>query len=100
MHWAIQLDKENRETQIRFIEYCTHFFRQALLANYKAESLVYFTPYDQNFKFSNFAKFINGNNLDKINHSLQEASYHIERNANAKLVFSDLSLQLTRFIHS
>ncbi|GGE12981.1 DNA polymerase III subunit [Psychroflexus salis] len=99
MHWAMQLDKENRETQIRFIDYCLHFFRQAMLANYKADSLVYFMPYDQDFKFSSFAKFINGNNLDKINQSLQEASYHIDRNANAKLVFSDLSLQLTRFIH-
>ncbi|GGE40852.1 DNA polymerase III subunit [Psychroflexus planctonicus] len=99
MHWATQLDKENRETQIRFIDYCLHFFRQALLQNYKAESLVYMKTYDEKFKFANFAKFINGNNLDKINIALQDASYHIERNANGKLVFTDLSLQLTRFIH-
>ena len=99
MHWATQLDKENRETQIRFIDYCLHFFRQAMLHNYKADSLVYMKPYDEKFKFSNFAKFINGNNLDQINHALQDASYHIERNANGKLVFTDLSLQLTRFIH-
>ena len=99
MHWANQLASENRETQIRFIDYCLHFFRQALLQNYKAESLVYMKTYDESFKFSSFAKFINGNNLDKINTALQDASYHIERNANGKLVFTDLSLQLTRFIH-
>jgi DNA polymerase-3 subunit delta' len=99
IQWANQLGTENREAQIRFIDYCLYFFRQALLYNYKAESLVYMKTYDENFKFANFAKFINGNNLVHINNALQEASYHINRNANGKLVFTDLSLQLTRFIH-
>lgn len=99
MLWAIQIDKENRDTQIRFIEYCLSFFRQALLQNYNATSLVYMRTYDEKFKFSSFSKFINGNNIVKINTALSEASYHIKRNANGKVVFSDLSLQLTRFIH-
>lgn len=99
LHWAAQLDSENRDTQIRFIDYCVRFFRQALLHNYNATSLVYIKTYDPKFKFTNFAKFINGNNLQKIVDALTDASYHINRNANGKLVFSDLSLQLTRFIH-
>lgn len=97
--WANQLDSENRDTQMRFINYCLHFFRQALLQNYQATELVFIKTYDEQFKFANFAKFINGNNLDKINRALTEATNHINRNANGKLVFSDLSLQMTRFIH-
>lgn len=99
MHWASQLDKENRETQIRFVDYCLRFFRQAMLYNYKATSLVYLETFDTAFKFEKFAQFIQGNTMEKINAALTEASYHLERNANGKLVFSDLSLQLTRYLH-
>ncbi len=99
MNWALLLDKENRETQKRFLDYCLNFFRQAMLQNYQASSLVYLRTHDANFNFAKFSQFINGNNLVKINAALKEASSHIERNANGKIVFTDLSLQLTRYLH-
>lgn len=55
--------------------------------------------YDEKFKFDKFAEFIHGNNIQPIFEALEEAHYHIQRNANAKIVFTDLSMQLTRFIH-
>ena len=30
---------------------------------------------------------------------LQDASYHIERNGNARIILSDLSIKLTRLLH-
>ena len=39
------------------------------------------------------------NNIFEINTALEEASYHIERNGNGKIIFTDLSIQLTRLIH-
>jgi DNA polymerase-3 subunit delta' len=74
-------------------------FRQALLTNYQAKALVYYLPDDNGFKLENFAPFVNGNNIIDIFEKLNDARYHIERNANAKIIFSDLSIQLTRLIH-
>ena len=98
--WSETLAKENRETQKSFLAYCIQFFRQALLYNYQAKELVFMETYDQGFKFDKFAPFVHGNNIQPIFESLQEASYHVERNANGKIIFTDLSLQLTRLINS
>ena len=45
--WSETIAKTGRETQKRFLKYCLQFFRQAMLYNYNAESLVYLEPYDR-----------------------------------------------------
>lgn len=99
LDWSDTLASETRETQKRFLNYCIQFFRQALLNNYKAKSLVFLTPYNDKFKFDKFSEFISGANIIDIFQVLEEAIFHIERNGNAKMIFSDLSFQLTRFLH-
>ena len=74
-------------------------FRQALLINYQAPKLVYIAPQVENFKLENFAPFVNGNNINDIFKELSDAMYHIERNGNAKIILTDLSIKLTRLIH-
>jgi DNA polymerase-3 subunit delta' len=93
------LSRESRETQKRFLNYCIHFFRQALLSHYKVDSLVYLSPYDSSFKFNKFSEFISGTNISDIFKVLEDAIFHVERNGNGKIIFSDLSFQLTRLLH-
>jgi len=97
--WAETIAKQGRETQKNFLSYCVTFFRQALLQNYGADTLVFLEPQLQ-FDLKKFAPFIHGKNIVPIVEAVQDASYHIERNANAKVVFTDLSLQLTRLLHA
>ncbi len=99
LSWAEEITKTNRETQKRFLGYCLDFMRQALLQNYKADTLVYAQPTHLNFKLENFAPFIHGQNIIPITNELEIALYHIERNGNAKLIFTDLSIKLTRLLH-
>lgn len=99
MHWSDTLATQTRELQKRFIDYCIQFFRQAMLQNYKAHELVFFQPLDSGFKFEGFSKFIHGQNMPLLFESLSNAAYYIERNANAKMIFTDLSLELTRLLH-
>ena len=99
LNWSEGLASETRETQKRFLNYCIQFFRQALLKNYKADSLVFLSPYDANFKFDKFSQYISGHNIEAIFKVLEDAIFHIERNGNAKMIFSDLSFQLTRLLH-
>ena len=97
--WSETIAGIGRETQKKFLNYCIEMFRQALLINYQTTSLVYMEPKVAKFKLENFAPFVNGSNIDAIFAELSDAIYHIERNGNAKIVLTDLSIKLTRLIH-
>ncbi|MBP2833847.1 DNA polymerase III subunit delta' [Aquimarina sp. U1-2] len=97
--WSESIATTGRETQKRFLQYCVEFFRQALLVNYSAESLVFFEPNTQDFILEKFAPFVHGGNINNICTELQDAAYHIERNGNAKIILTDLSIKLTRLLH-
>jgi DNA polymerase-3 subunit delta' len=97
--WSEQIAGLGRESQKKFLQFCIEMFRQALLLNYQAPSLVYMEPKVEKFKLENFAPFVNGNNINDIFKELSDAMYHIERNGNAKIILTDLSIKLTRLIH-
>ena len=99
IRWSEQIASLGRETQKKFLHFCIDMFRQALLLNYQTTSLVYLEPKVEKFKLENFAPFVNGNNIHDIFKELSDAMYHIERNGNAKIILTDLSIKLTRLIH-
>ncbi|MDI5894160.1 ATP-binding protein [Flavobacterium algoritolerans] len=99
IQWSEQIASLGRETQKKFLHFCIDMFRQAMLLNYQTESLVYMEPKVEKFKLENFAPFVNGNNINDIFKELSDAMYHIERNGNAKIILTDLSIKLTRLIH-
>lgn len=99
INWSDQIAGLGRETQKKFLDFCINMFRQALLLNYETAKLVYLEPKVDKFKLENFAPFVNGNNIQDIFKELSDAMYHIERNGNAKIILTDLSIKLTRLIH-
>ncbi|GAA0872744.1 DNA polymerase III subunit delta' [Gangjinia marincola] len=98
--WSEGIAGSGREVQKRFLNYCTDFFRQALLLNYGAEELVFLTPNSKNFDLTKFAPFVHGANIINIVEELEKARLHIERNGNPKVIFTDLSIKLTRLLHT
>ena len=99
MAWSDEISKAGREIQKQFLDYSLRFFRQALLYNYGAKELVFINLNDKSFKIQNFAPFIDASNILEISKEIELANYHIERNANAKIVLTDLSIKLTRLLH-
>ncbi|MCD6543529.1 MAG: DNA polymerase III subunit delta' [Flavobacteriaceae bacterium] len=97
--WSDEIAKTGRESQKRFLHYCSNFFRQAMLTNYKANNLVFFEAQATDFDIRKFAPFVHGGNIEDIYNAIEEAIYHIERNGNAKIILLDLSMQLTRYLH-
>lgn len=97
--WSEEIAGIGREAQKQFLHFCVEMFRQALLLNYQSPSLVYIETTVDKFKLENFAPFVNGNNINEIFNELSDAIYHIERNGNAKIILTDLSIKLTRLIH-
>jgi len=97
--WSEDVSRTGRETQKQFLLFCLNFFRQALLLNYNADSLVYFEPKTNNFNLEKFAPFVHEANILEISNEIQDAIYHIERNGNSKIILTDLSIKLTRLLH-
>ncbi len=97
--WSETIAASGREVQKSFLNYCLQFFRQALLKNYTAETLVFLKPKSTGFDLAKFAPYIHGGNIIEINKELNDAMYHIERNGNAKIILLDLSIKLTRLLH-
>jgi len=97
--WSENIASIGREPQKQFLHFCIDMFRQALLLNYSAGELVFMEATVEKFKLENFAPFVNGTNINDIFKELSDALYHIERNGNAKIILTDLSIKLTRSIH-
>lgn len=97
--WSEEIASTSREVQKQFLHYCIDFFRQALLLNYKSESLIFLEPTTNNFELKKFAPFIHGNNIEGIFEALQEAIKLVERNGSGKIIMTDLSIKLTRLLH-
>ena len=97
--WSEEIAGMGRETQKSFLLFCLDFFRQAMLYNYNAHNLIYLQLKDPKFKLEKFAPFIDGQNIQGITQEIETAIYHIERNGNAKIILTDLSIKLTRLLH-
>ena len=97
--WGRNIAVWNKEKQKQFLDYCAEMFRLALMQNYSVEHLVYKKIAQNNFKWESFSKFIHGKNIESILEEISAADYHLARNANSKIVWTDLGIKLTRFIH-
>ena len=53
-------------------------------------------PVDMADIFDNIKKMIS---MDHLKEEIEKAIFHIERNGNAKIIFTDVSIRLTRLIH-
>ena len=96
--WSKTVSKSGRETQKKFIAYSLEVFRQALLLNYGISELTFYSP-STDFNFDSFSKFIGGANVEEISLELENAYIQIQSNGNPNMIFTDLSLKLTRLIH-
>jgi DNA polymerase-3 subunit delta' len=98
MDWAEKMGQVNRERQKIFIEYALHMFRQSMLRNYTQDQLTRVSGEEDEF-LNKFARFITGKNIMDFMQSFDDAYYHLERNANARILFTHLCFNVMRYIH-
>lgn len=98
MNWADEVSLLTKERQKVFILYALHMLRQSLMLNYLGADHVRLTA--QEFEFTEkFSPYITGNNIRLFIEELDSAYFHLERNANMKIRFTQMSFQSMRFIH-
>ena len=91
--WSERMAAMGRERQKRFLQYFLRLLRENFMYNFRQEELCYMTQREEDFA-RNFARFINEANIIPITELVTRAIRDIGQNANAKMVFFDLSLQM------
>lgn len=91
--WSETVAAYGRERQRRLLDYFMRQVRENFMYNFKAAELNYMTIEEEAFA-KNFARFINEANVIEINELFQRAMRDIGQNANSKIVFYDLALQM------
>lgn len=94
---CLQFSDQSREAQKGFLQHSLSLVRECMLINYGDRSLVRLDGKDLE-DFGRFAPFVTMNNIDEFVTELNKAHFHLERNANVKLLFTDLSFNLGRVL--
>lgn len=93
MTWVEESAKMKRESQKSFLKYGMGLLRECLLWNANSKELVKVNSQELEF-VERFSQFVPFGIIAPILEEMEKAIYHIERNANPKIVFLDLSLQI------
>ncbi len=99
LDWAEEVSGSTKDSQKVFLEYALHMVRQSMLKNYTGDQLTRLT-HDEDAFLANFARFITGKNLRDFMLTFSDSHYYIERNANSKILFTNISFQVMRYIHA
>lgn len=92
-HFNTEIAKTGRESIKRFLSYGLDLIHNCMLYNSGNNGKIKKTEQEIDF-LQKFAPFINAVNQAEIYGLLNESIYHIERNAHAGILFSDLSLKM------
>jgi DNA polymerase-3 subunit delta' len=96
-NFAEQFQKMGRERQKSLMRYGLYLIRQCVLHWQKVPELVRAFGQEQEF-VENFSKLLSDRNSEGIRKELETAHGHIERNANPKVLFIDLSYRMMYLI--
>ncbi len=88
-----ELSKIGRENQKSFLLYAINMMRQVVLLKEGMSQMVHLPSAELDFAHK-FAKHYQLEQIEEAIRLFEEAHYHVERNANPKILFLDLSLQL------
>lgn len=98
LKFAEQLSKAGRENQKNFLRYGISFVRECCLILAGAGGLVHL-PAQELETAKKMSAVMNTGMAGQIITELEKAHYHIERNANPKILFLDVSLQLVKIFN-
>jgi DNA polymerase-3 subunit delta' len=91
------LSKMGRENQKNMLRYGVQLIRECIMMISGAESLVHLPTLELDF-VKNFSRQLDLAKCEALINELEKAHYHIERNANPKILFLDVSLQFVKIL--
>ncbi len=98
MPFVDQVSKMGRENQKNFLRYGINFIRECCLISSGAASLVHL-PAQELETAQKMTNVMDLNQSQAIITELEKAHYHVERNANPKILFLDVSLLIIKTLN-
>jgi len=97
--WSEEMAVTGREAQKNFILYSLRLLRENLMLSIGQlkNRLVYLADEEASFS-ENFHPFITQDNIYPLTEEFNLAHSHVEANGNARIIFLDLGLKVTRLI--
>jgi len=87
--------KMSREAQKSLLLFGLRIFRESLMLNYAGDAVLY-SSQDLLQWIQNFAPYVNHKTCMYFQKEFDQALHHLERNANPKILFMDLSIKCMR----
>ena len=97
--WADSSSAMGREEQKRMLTYFLRMTREAFMYNFRQPELNYMTDAEEEF-CKKFARFVNEGNVLGFQELYQTAIRDIGQNANAKMVFFDITMKVAVLLHT
>ena len=96
-HWSENVSAFGREKQLRMLTYFLRMIRENFVYNFRRSELCYMSGEEEKFA-QNFARFINERNVIDISERLQLVIRDIGQNANGKIQFFNLTLEMAVYL--
>lgn len=93
---AEDFSKLSRGGQNTFLQYGLSLLREALISTSTSQDQLFRVEGTEKTFASNFGQAISIDQFQSLSSLFSDASYHIERNANAKLLFMNLSINISK----
>lgn len=95
--WSETVATFGREKQVRMLTYFAKMVRENFMFNFHEPQLVYMTQEEEEFA-RNFARFINEHNVVEMAETLQRTIRDIKQNANGKIQFFNLAMDMIIYL--
>ena len=92
-----EASKIGRESQKNLLRYGINLIRECIMTLSQVDELVHLPAAELDF-VKNFSKQIDLARAEALINEMDKAHYHIERNANPKILFLDVSLQFVKIL--
>lgn len=97
LNWSEEIAGIGRVRQMGFLKYCGEFLRENFLFNLKEPDLIFMDDQENAFA-QKFSPFINEKNVIYLFREFEKSYTDISMNGNAKLIFTDLALKVSKLI--
>jgi DNA polymerase-3 subunit delta' len=89
--------RSGKEGQKALLRYGLHICRQCMVLEHQLDGLVLSSGLEKKF-ITDLAPYLKSEKADEVQQELNLAFIHLERNANAKILFMDLTFTLFKLI--
>jgi len=95
IEWSENFQKMSKIAQKSLLRYGLNIFRETLVYAYADEKLNRLEGKDIDF-VSNFSSVVGGDKIEEITALFNKSYYHLERNANPRILMMDISISMSK----